>query len=69
MSAVQEQKPKDPNWVATFSLKKNAEKKLWLVMLAKLHGSKILFLISIINFGMVWETINQKQLDCGVKHD
>ena len=27
MSAVQEQKPKDPNWVATFSLKKNAEKK------------------------------------------
>ena len=26
MSAVQEQKPKDPNWVCTFSLKKNSQK-------------------------------------------
>ena len=27
MSAVQQQKPKDPNWVCTFSLKRNQEKQ------------------------------------------
>ena len=27
MSAVQQQKPKDPNWVCTFSLKRNKEKQ------------------------------------------
>ena len=27
MSAVQQQKPKDPNWVCTFSLERNPEKQ------------------------------------------